>query len=297
MAGQEGEWNQVKRKGRRLRNIPAPTNGAADSLEDGTKPNPKPEFSVDEVYRYHEMVTKDWQASEWWDQVQQVLESASSKQNCPIITKAVFLGPGPYEPSNGSSKARRTAHMQTAAFCFLVDHLKSKHGQDIKCVVQEPRFTRQDKDFCAKLGLEVLQSPAGFSFVDENTLVFGIHMELEIYNQALTKLPAIFVGASLQEWERVVNDDPNTEGPLAAFSKMEVAYDKYAFPDLEYMFSTSSPGSVYVLGTDTGNSNQTGLYPFACHHGYCPSAQCVCTAYCAQVDPPPNTGIAGYKLA
>jgi hypothetical protein len=124
MAGQDGEWAQVKRKGGRLRNIAAPTtNDAADSLTDGVRPNPNPELSLEDLSKYHETVTKDWQSTEWWEQVRQVLESASSKPDRPVITKAVCLGPGPYEPSNGSSKARRTAHLQTAAFCYIVDHL------------------------------------------------------------------------------------------------------------------------------------------------------------------------------
>lgn len=119
----EGEWNQVKRKGRRLRNVPTPTNIAADSLSDGIRPNPNPELSVDDLSKYHETVTQDGHISHWWGQVREVLDSSLSKPNPPTITKAVCLGPGPYEPSNGSSKARRTAHMQTAAFRFIVDHL------------------------------------------------------------------------------------------------------------------------------------------------------------------------------
>jgi hypothetical protein len=125
MAAQDGEWSQVKRKGGRLRNIPAPANNAADSLSDGIRPNPSPELSVNDLLKYHETVTRDWQTTTWWDQVRQVLEGALDKPNRPVITKAVCLGPGPYEPSNGSSKARRTAHMQTAAFCFLVDRLST----------------------------------------------------------------------------------------------------------------------------------------------------------------------------
>jgi hypothetical protein len=120
---QGGEWNQVKRKGGRLRNIPAPTNDAADSLSDGIRPNPNPDLSVDDLLKAHETFTKDWQASEWWEQVRQVLDSALSKPGIPVITKAVCLGTGPYEPSNASSIAKRTAHMQTAAFCFIVDQL------------------------------------------------------------------------------------------------------------------------------------------------------------------------------
>lgn len=124
MAGQDsGEWNQVKRKGGRLRNIPAPTNEAADSLVDGIRPNLKPELSVNDLWEYHESVTQDSQTAEWWEQVRQLVDSILSKPNRPTITRAVCLGPGPYEPSNGSSIARRTAHMQTAAFSYLVDRL------------------------------------------------------------------------------------------------------------------------------------------------------------------------------
>lgn len=76
--------------------------------------------------------------------------------------------------------------------------------------------------------------------MDENTLLFGIHMELDIYNQALAKLPGIYVGASLEEWRKVVVHDSSTgDGPLTVFTKMEASYDKFAFPDIEYMFSST----------------------------------------------------------
>ena len=117
--------------------------------------------------------------------------------------------------------------------------VESRSGGDIKCVVQEPRFTQTDKEFCAKLGLEAVESPDAFSVVDESTLVFGIHMELDIYNQALANRPAIYVGASLQEWEKVVDHGSGDEHPLMAFSEMESACDRYAFPDLDYMFSST----------------------------------------------------------
>lgn len=126
MAGHDGgEWSQVKRKGGRLRNLPAPGGNGADSLEDGIRPNPNPELSADDVWRYHQSVADpdDGQTSEWWQSLRQLLEEALNQPDSPVITQAVCLGPGPYEPSNGSSKARRTAHMQTAAFCFIVERL------------------------------------------------------------------------------------------------------------------------------------------------------------------------------
>lgn len=124
MAGEEGEWTQVKRKGGRLRNVPAPaTNAAADSAAYGILPNPNPELSVDDLWRYHKTATNDWQVLEWWERMKGMMELLRNQPDRPPITTAVCLGPGPYEPSNGSAKAKRTAHMQTAAFCFLVDHL------------------------------------------------------------------------------------------------------------------------------------------------------------------------------
>ncbi|KAK4125376.1 hypothetical protein N657DRAFT_680098 [Parathielavia appendiculata] len=239
MAEQSGEWNQVKRRGGRLRNLPKPVNNAADSLSDGLRPNPNPELSVGDLLKYHKFVTEGWRTSTWWAQVRQIVESALGKPTCPVITKAVCLGSGPYEPSNGSQRAKWTAHMQTAAFCFLVEYLEHRTGRDITCVVQEPRFTQTDKEFCTRIGLTAVDTPEGFSIVDENTLLFGIHLELDIYNQALTKLPAVYVGSSLQEWKKVINHDSDTENPLMAFSKMDQTYDKFVFPDIDYMYSST----------------------------------------------------------
>lgn len=84
-----------------------------------------------------------------------------------------------------------------------------------------------------------MESPDAFNVVDESTLVFGIHMELDIYNQALANRPAIYVGASLEEWEKVVDHNADKNDPLTAFSEMESACDKYVFPDLDYMFSST----------------------------------------------------------
>ncbi len=121
-----GEWSQVKRKNHRLRTLPLPTpnqNEAADSLTDGLRPNPRPELSVDDLWRYHQAVTTDWQTTEWWAQVRKVVEAALSGEKRAAVTTAVCLGPGPFEPANGSGKARRTAHLQVAGFCFLVEQL------------------------------------------------------------------------------------------------------------------------------------------------------------------------------
>ena len=69
--------------------------------------------------------------------------------------------------------------------------------------------------------------------VDADTLVFGIHMELPTYAQALTTLPAIFIGAGLSEWETLMSADPKG---LETMRRMDATYQSYGFPDLNYMF-------------------------------------------------------------
>ncbi|KAK0733822.1 hypothetical protein B0T26DRAFT_633521 [Lasiosphaeria miniovina] len=269
MAGKEGEWNQVGRKHGRLRHIAKASNPVTLALEPGLdlgglRPNPNPELTVSDIHRHHEAATQDWNSSECWKSLQAILLEATAAQGRPIVTKAVFLGPGPYDPSNGSFAARRTAHMQTAAFRSIVRTIDSRNGNGraaaIRCVVQEPCFTPTDKEFCAAVGLEVAESPAAFALVDEATLVFGIHMELPTYHQALRGcLPAIFIGAGLGEWQTVKDFDPASGPLLAPIAEMDAAFDKFAFPDLNYMFSSTAVYWRRGAGGDGAESTSTDV--------------------------------------
>lgn len=119
---QEAEWSQVKRKGGRLRNITAPENSL---VSDGNRPNPKPELSENDLESYHKsLLARDSAIADLLGRVDQALRDAySATPVCTPITTAVLLGPGPYEPSTGSSTARRTAHVQTAVFLSFVAYL------------------------------------------------------------------------------------------------------------------------------------------------------------------------------
>lgn len=110
-----GEWSQVKSKRGRKFAAENPKNELT-----GIKPNKNPELSVDDMQKYHETVERDWLASECWQVLYRILSAAISEPNRPHINKAICLGPGPYDPSNGSSLVRRTAHMQTVAFESIV---------------------------------------------------------------------------------------------------------------------------------------------------------------------------------
>ena len=125
MTQQEGEWSQVSRKRGRIRHVPKPKTDMDESKENGLgiRPNPKPEFSVSDIHKHHDTARQEWQISDCWKTLKDLLATALSESNHPAITKAICFGPGPYDPTNGSFAARRTAHMQTAAFCAIVDFL------------------------------------------------------------------------------------------------------------------------------------------------------------------------------
>ncbi len=118
---------------------------------------------------------------------------------------------------------------------LLTSWAGSETGQDTKRIIQEPGFTDIDENFCKELGFEVVQSPHAFAEVDSETLVFGIHMELQTYAQALTTLPAIFIGAGLDEWEKLMDFNPELQG-VDPIREMDGTYEKFSFPDLDHIF-------------------------------------------------------------
>lgn len=72
----------------------------------------------------------------------------------------------------------------------------------IECFYQEPRFALPDKQFIERLGGKVIESPASYELVDEETLVFGVHLYRDIWAAALEKgFPAVFVGTGWDIWE------------------------------------------------------------------------------------------------
>jgi hypothetical protein len=60
--------------------------------------------------------------------------------------------------------------------------------------------------------------------------------------------------------------------------------------------TSATPTSSSVCIAGTGPGNYVGLCNFCCNYGYCPPGPCTCTAYGAQVPPPPITNTPGYPL-
>lgn len=122
----DGEWNQVTRK--RGRNKPAIEQSKSEGLLGGIRPNPNPELTVAEIRKYHESVDQEWRSSGCWEKLQKALLEGCAARDAPLLTSAICLGPGPFDPANGSLLVRRTAHMQTAAFASIVANLGRAFG-------------------------------------------------------------------------------------------------------------------------------------------------------------------------
>ncbi|KAK4144947.1 uncharacterized protein C8A04DRAFT_27194 [Dichotomopilus funicola] len=132
---------------------------------------------------------------------------------------------------------RKTAHIQTAVFCYLVEYFKAQTGEEIQSIIQEPMFTETDKAFCATLSLEAVDSPRAFSVIDEETMVFAIHMELSTYSQALSAhVPALLVGSDPENWETAARVEPEIQADLEGYGRIGQTHGKVVFPDLEMMF-------------------------------------------------------------
>lgn len=82
---------------------------------------------------------------------------------------------------------------------------EEKSNAKVECVLQEPVFTASDRSFLESLGHRVVDSPKGFDMIDEDSLLFGVHLYRPIYTKALERnLPAVFVGTDLDVWDRYV---------------------------------------------------------------------------------------------
>lgn len=75
-------------------------------------------------------------------------------------------------------------------------------GTKIPCIVQEPIFTESDRAFITALGHEVVNSPRGCEMVDQDSLLFAVHLYRPVYAMALSgDVPSIFVGTGWDVWD------------------------------------------------------------------------------------------------
>lgn len=156
-------------------------------------------LSAAEIKSDHQRIKQQWTESSCCENLKQLMLSKSSGTD---PSNAICLGLGSFDPPDGSWQVKRRTHVQLAAFTTIVECLKKRSNQDIRCVFQEPCFTPHDKEFLASLGYEVVDSPAGFEMVADDSLVYGIHLYRAVYSMAIENhIPAIFIGTGYDAWE------------------------------------------------------------------------------------------------
>lgn len=62
---------------------------------------------------------------------------------------------------------------QFVAFLWLIEEVRGKEGEGMKCYAQEPRFTLTDVEVLRHFGIEVLDRLNGKEFVNEGTLLYA----------------------------------------------------------------------------------------------------------------------------
>ncbi|OTB09828.1 hypothetical protein K445DRAFT_323612 [Daldinia sp. EC12] len=221
----EKEWTRVHHKGRRRRKSPqyAAKSDISGSIANSIRSS---SLSGPEIMEEHKRITRQWETSICHHKLNEIFESRISHFT---ISDAICFGTGSFDPEDGSWEIKRKAHIQLAAFLFIVEKFQRSSSRRIRCVFQEPVFNTSDKDFIRALGHEVVDSPTGFERVSPSTLVFGVHLYRDIYAQAIAKcLPAMFIGTPREVWEECYGSDHSNWIELDELSKK---CDKVMFPE------------------------------------------------------------------
>ncbi|KAH8896796.1 hypothetical protein GQ53DRAFT_760900 [Thozetella sp. PMI_491] len=231
LQGADDGWTHVVRKDHRgPRRARPPQQDESETAE--VPPNQNPTFSLQDIRKYHEGIRAEWEASQCCKTLKTLV--SGHLRGRPAVTTAICLGPGSFDPATGSWAARRAAHLQIEAFKTLAHALGDSCGRR---VVQEPAFTPTDKSFCAELGLEVAENSDAFAMIDSGAVVFGIHLYIRTWHEALRVLPAMFVGTGLDSWQTTASFKPDVEALLGPLAQMHESYDQFSFPDMGNIFT------------------------------------------------------------
>ncbi|KAK1985716.1 hypothetical protein LZ30DRAFT_355814 [Colletotrichum cereale] len=261
------EWTQVKSKSRFRRNAPRPPPKIPGSALSKPADEPRAFKSVADITAEYEAFRTRWRDAACHARLRQLVEANAG--NHRTVRKAVCLGVGTFDPEDGGWDAKRRSYIQLDGFLTIVEVLcmsslyrslafySALYKESILCSFQEPRFTPNDAEFLANLGHEVVESPAAFEAVDEDTLVFAVHMYRPIYEATLEKAsPAMFVGTGWGVWDEFAT---MKEGDFKCMSDMHDSHKHFPFPQ-DGTYTTFSSTCLYwrpKTEPQTGPENQS----------------------------------------
>ncbi|OHE99299.1 hypothetical protein CORC01_05340 [Colletotrichum orchidophilum] len=220
----QDEWIHVKSKSRFRRNAPKP---AVKGPRGTSKPaETRNHQSVADITAEYDTFKARWRETPCCASLKKLVRENHDGHR--RVRKAVCLGVGTFDPEDGGWDAKRRSYIQLDAFIAIVEVLSELYKESIPCSFQEPRFSPNDTGFLTGLGHEVVESPAAFEAVDEETLVFAVHMYRPIYEATLEKaLPAMFVGTGWDVWDEFAT---MKDGDFKCMSDMHASHTHFPFP-------------------------------------------------------------------
>ncbi|ORY55698.1 uncharacterized protein BCR38DRAFT_414872 [Pseudomassariella vexata] len=201
-------------------------------------------LSVAQVQSDHERIKKQWLESSSYRRLKELM---ASQCLYPPVAKAICLGLGSFDPADGSWQSKRRAHVQFAAFVTMVESLREQSKGPVQCYFQDPCFSETDKEFLSEFDCQIVDTPAGFEMVTENSLLVGIHLYRGIYSRAIEKcVPAMFVGTDYDTWESCGSLD------WAKMKELDEACDKAKFPQDEEFYPAFTNTTIHWRRSSEG---------------------------------------------
>ncbi|EXF75623.1 hypothetical protein CFIO01_10385 [Colletotrichum fioriniae PJ7] len=232
------EWIHVKSKSRSRRSAPKPPVKGPGAISKPAEPRSHKSV-IDITAEYHSFKSK-WRETICCLSLKKLVRD--NFEGHRRVRKAVCLGVGTFDPEDGGWDAKRRSYIQLDAFLTVVEVLSELYKESIPCLFQEPRFTLNDEAFLTSLGHEVVESPAAFEAVDEETIVFAVHMYRPIYEATLGKaVPAMFVGTGWNVWDEFAL---MKDGDFKCMSDMHASHKHFRFPQ-DGTYTTFSSTCVY----------------------------------------------------
>ncbi|KAK1963128.1 hypothetical protein LY78DRAFT_660597 [Colletotrichum sublineola] len=234
------EWIHVKPKSRFRRNAPRPPPKVPGSAPSKPADEPRAFKSVADITAEYEAFKTRWRNTTCHAKLRQLVETNAGTHR--PVRKAVCLGIGTFDPEDGGWDAKRRSYIQLDGFLTIVEVVSELYKESIPCSFQEPRFTPNDAEFLTSLGHKVVESPAAFEAVDQDTLVFAVHMYRPIYEATLEKAsPAMFVGTGWDVWDEFAT---MKEGEFKCMSDMHGSHRHFPFPQ-DGTYTTFSSTCLY----------------------------------------------------
>ncbi|RDL41675.1 uncharacterized protein BP5553_01654 [Venustampulla echinocandica] len=189
--------------------------------------------TIEEIQEEFTHSKKAWEGSPACASLKALLdEKMKADSNTKKISRVVALGLGSLQSSR--TQSRKTSFTQMAALETILQIMAKE--ETISMIFQDPVFTDLDKEFLVTLGHQVVEDPAAFDQIDENTLVYAIHCYSDVYQKvSQAPKPAVLVSTDVELFDRTSLD--GEKGDVKSLGAMVESYEAIPFPQIRHDFS------------------------------------------------------------